>query len=52
MYVYEVPCMKRVQVAIEGSFAASRSMADNSPSGVAVDTWTKFGGTDADTWSD
>jgi len=51
-YAYEAPRMERVPVATEGGFAASQSVTDNSPSGVAVDTWTKAPGTDAETWSD
>ncbi len=51
-HAYGAPRTERVQVATEGRFAASQGVTDNSPSGVAVDSWTKVGGTDSDTWSD
>ncbi len=49
---YRAPRTERVQVQTEGCFAASQGVTDNSPSGVAVDTWNKAGGTDSDTWND
>lgn len=52
-HTYDAPCMERVQIATEGCFAASQGVTDNSPSGVAVDNWSKGSTvTDTGTWSD